>query len=88
MTWRAAMAETNQQSLPTKADVAKAVKRTVIRPVLDSKKNPVADDKGMIKTETVKVDVAESEVLSYRVDGSRVVVVTTDGQKLTGTLAA
>lgn len=82
------MAETNQQSLPTKADVAKAVKRTVIRPVLDSKKNPVVDDKGVIKTEQVDIAVTEAEVLSYRVDGSHVVVVTTDGQKLTGTLAA
>lgn len=82
------MAETNQQSLPTKADVAKAVKRTVIRPVLDSKKNPVVDEKGMIKTEKVEVAVTEAEVLSYRVDGQNVVVVTTDGQKLTGTLAA
>lgn len=82
------MAETNQQSLPTKADVAKAVKRTVIRPVLDSKKNPVVDGKGVIKTEKVDVAVTEAEVLSYRVDGQNVVVVTTDGQKLTGTLAA
>jgi len=88
MTWRAAMAETNQQSLPTKADVAKAVKRSVIRPVLDSKKKPVLDDKGVIKTETASVDVNEDEVLSYRVEGRHVVVVTTDGQKLTGTLAA
>lgn len=82
------MAETNQQSLPTKADVAKAVKRTVIRPVLDSKKNPVVDEKGVIKTEKVDVAVTEAEVLNYRVDGQNVVVVTTDGQKLTGTLAA
>ena len=54
----------------TARDAAKAVKRTVT----------VADKDG--KTITKDVAVAVDEVLSFRDYGSHVVVVTTDGQKL------
>jgi hypothetical protein len=83
------MAEPKDTTLPTKKEIAAAVKRTVVQLVIDPKtKKPELDDNKKVKTETVKKEVAEDEVLSYRVDGLNVVVVTTDGQKLTGTLPA
>lgn len=60
----------------TAKQAAKAVKRQV--PILDEKKKPTG------KTKDVAVD--ESEVLSWAKRGDRVIVVTTDGQKLEGTL--
>lgn len=72
----------------TKEDAAKAVKRTSIAPVLDSKtKKPVLDDAGRVKTQEVDVEVKASEVLSFTVRDGAVTVVTTDGQKLTGKVA-
>jgi hypothetical protein len=76
------MAETNQQQKPTAAveltaaQAAKAVKRPV--PVLDEKKKPTG--------KTKDVPVSEVEVLSWAKRGDRVIVVTTDGQKLEGRL--
>lgn len=83
------MAEPEITTLPTKKEIAAAVKRTVVQAVIDPEtKKPVLDENKKVKTETVKKAVTEDEVLSYRVDGLNVVVVTTDGQKLTGILPA
>ena len=62
----------------TAADAAELVVREVA--VLDDKKQPT----GKIKQVAVKAD----EVLSFREYGDYVVVVTIDGQKLTGSKAA
>lgn len=76
------MAETNQQQKTTAAveltaaQAAKAVKRLV--PILDEKKKPTG--------KTKEVPVREDEVLSWAKRGDRVIVVTTDGQKLEGGL--
>lgn len=83
------MAEPEITTLPTKKDIAAAVKRVVVEVITDPKtKQPELDKDKKIKTRTVSKDVTEDEVLDYRVDGLNVVVVTTDGQKLTGTLPA
>lgn len=60
----------------TAAQAAKAVKRSVS--ILDDKKKPAG--------KTKEVPVAEDEVLSWAKRGDRIVVVTTDGQKLEGKL--
>jgi len=60
----------------TAAQAAKAVKRPV--PVLGEKKKPTG--------KTKDVPVSEAEVLSWAKRGDRVIVVTTDGQKLEGRL--
>lgn len=60
----------------TAAQAAKAVKRQV--PILDEKKKPTG--------KTKEVAVGEDEVLSWAKRGDRIVVVTTDGQKLEGRL--
>lgn len=65
----------------TKADAAKAVKRTV--PVIGEDKKQKRDGKGdlVFKQEAVE----EKEVLDFvKKDDGTVVVVTIDGQKLTG----
>lgn len=65
----------------TKEDAAKAVKRTV--PVIGEDKKQKRDGKGelVFKQEAVE----EKEVLDFvKKDDGTVVVVTTDGQKLTG----
>lgn len=73
----AAAPATKKQAVElTAKQAAAAVKRQV--PVLDDKKKPTG------KTKDVAVD--ESEVLSWAKRGDRVIVVTTDGQKLEGTL--
>jgi 3,4-dihydroxy-2-butanone 4-phosphate synthase len=65
----------------TKADAAKAVKRTV--PVLDDDKKPKRSKEGEIITKPVAV--TEEEVFDFKkTDGGVVTVVTTDGQKLVG----
>lgn len=60
----------------TAAQAAKAVKRQV--PILDDKKKPTG--------KTRDVAVSEDEVLAWAKRGARVIVVTTDGQKLEGRL--
>lgn len=62
----------------TAAEAAKLVCRDV--PVLDDKKQPTG--------KTKQVAVRADEVLSFRDYGDVVVVVTKDGQKLTGEKAA
>jgi DNA-binding LytR/AlgR family response regulator len=66
----------SKKSEMTAADAAKQVRRTVVEPVLDDDGKPTGKTK--TKTLSVKVD----EVLSFKDYGSHVVVVTTDGQKL------
>jgi hypothetical protein len=56
----------------TAADVAKMVKRTVVEKDADA---------GLVEKQ---VAVSRAEVLAWRDYGDRVVVITTDGQKLTG----
>lgn len=60
----------------TAAQAAKAVKRQV--PILDEKKKPTG--------KTKDVAVSEDEVLSWAKRGTRIIVVTIDGQKLEGRL--
>lgn len=57
----------------TAADAARAVKRTVVETV---------EKDGEKKQVTKKVPVSAGEVLAFKDYGSHVVVVTTDGQKL------
>ena len=62
----------------TKAQAAKQVKRTVVE-LVDGK----GEDGKPVKIEkTKRMPVSEGEVLSFKDYGSHVVVVTTDGQKL------
>jgi hypothetical protein len=73
--------ETQQKKEPaavelTAAQAAKAVKRQV--PILDEKKKLTGKFKD--------VAVSEDEVLAWAKRGTRIVVVTTDGQKLEGRL--
>jgi len=67
----------------TPADAAKCVKRTVTELV----ENKDADGKPGKKAVTKEVAVTAKEVLSFRDYGTHVVVVTRDGQKLTGSVA-
>lgn len=60
----------------TAAEAAKAVKRLV----------PVIGEDGKPTGETEAVDVTEEEVYAWALRGQRVIVVTTDGQKLEGSL--
>lgn len=60
----------------TAAEAAKAVKRSV----------PVIGEDGKPTGETEAVEVTEEEVHAWALRGQRVIVVTTDGQKLEGTL--
>lgn len=71
----------------SRADAAKAVKRTTIEVVTDAKKKPVFEKDGTVKTKTVDVAVSADEVLDFAVRNGVVTVVTTDGQKLTGQVA-
>lgn len=71
---KAAKAKTRRAEQSNKAQAAALVKRTV--PVLDAKGKPTG--------KTREVRVGADEVFAYRHYGDRVVVVTTDGQKLTG----
>lgn len=71
------MADPKEAKEMTAADAAKLVCREV--PILN---------KGVPTGETKEVAVKTSEVLSFRDYGDCVVVVTTDGQKLTGSKAA
>jgi hypothetical protein len=65
----------------TAADAAKAVRRPVIEPVLDKDGKPTGE------TKTKQVAVKAEEVLDFKDHGTHVVVVTTDGQKLSSALA-
>lgn len=58
------------------ADAAKAVKREV----------PVIGEDGKPNGETKAIEVAEDEVFAWSLRGEIVTVVTTDGQKLVGSL--
>lgn len=72
----------------SRADAAKAVKRTTIEVVTDAKtKLPIFDKDGAVKTKDTKVEVSADEVLDFAVRGGVVTVVTTDGQKLIGQVA-
>lgn len=64
------------------ADAAAAVRRVV--PVLDDAGKPLLDEDGQPLTKTV--DVTEAEVFAWALRGETVTVVTTDGQKLVGSL--
>ena len=68
----------------TAALAAKCVQRTVIEMVDDKGK----DDKPTKVAKPKQVPVTEDEVLSFKDYGTHVVVVTRDGQKLTGTIKA
>ena len=67
----------------TAALAAKCVQRTVIVMVDDTK-----NGKSIKVPKAKQVPVAEDEVLSFKEYGTHVVVVTTDGQKLTGAIKA
>ena len=67
----------------TAALAAKCVQRTVTE-LVDSTK----DGKTIKVPKAKQVAVAEDEVLSFKDYGTHVVVVTTDGQKLTGAIKA
>lgn len=71
------MADPEKTKEMTAADAAKCVCRVV----------PITN-KGVPTGETKEVTVKASEVLSFRDCGDTVVVVTKDGQKLTGNKAA
>ena len=80
---------TEVQPQLTAADVAKLVKREVVEVVIDPKtKQPKLDEHKRPVTRTVEVEVKADEVLDFVVRGDVVTVVTTDGQKLTGTVPA
>ncbi|MEN5179206.1 hypothetical protein ABE501_05415 [Comamonas testosteroni] len=68
----------------TAALVAKCVQRTLIE-MVDGKGK---DDKPAKVPRPKQVPVTEDEVLSFKDYGTHVVVVTRDGQKLTGTIKA
>lgn len=90
------MAEQNQttettaeQPKFTAADVAKLVKREVVEVIIDPKtKQPKLDEHKRPVTRTVEIEVKADEVLDFAVRGNDVTVVTVDGQKLLGNLAA
>jgi DNA-binding LytR/AlgR family response regulator len=90
------MAEQNQstettaeQPKFTDADVAKLVKREVVEVIIDPKtKQPKLDEHKRPVTRTVEIEVKADEVLAFAVRGNEVTVVTVDGQKLLGNLAA
>jgi hypothetical protein len=72
----------------TNAIVASLVKRTIRVPVLGTDKKTPTFDK-VTKTPILKdqlADVKAEEVLDFKVLGSSLTVVTTDGKKLTATL--
>lgn len=71
------MSDPKETKEMTAADAAKLVCRVV----------PITS-KGVLTGETKEVTVKASEVLSFRDFGDRVVVVTTDGQKLRSEKAA
>jgi len=72
----------------SRADAAKAVKRTTVEVVTDAKtKKPVFEKDGTVKTKTVDVAVSADEVLDFALRDDVVTVVTIDGQKLTGRVA-
>lgn len=71
-----AAAENTQAVTLTAAEAAKAVKREV----------PVVGEDGKPNGETKAVKVAEDELLAWSLRGDTVTVVTTDGQKLVGSL--
>lgn len=73
--------ETSTKQL-TAAEAAKRVKRTVVE-LVDGK---VVDGKPTKVQRTKEVGVEAAEVLSFKDYGTHVVVVTRDGQKLTGEL--
>lgn len=78
------MAETQTPAKEmTKADAAKRVRRSVTVPVTDKDGVVKKDGAGNVVTKTEKVAVAASEVIAFKDHGTHVVVVTTDGQKLT-----
>lgn len=70
----------SKKSEMSAADAAKQVRRTVVEPVLDDEGKPTGKTK--IKTKIKTLSVKADEVLSFKDYGSHVVVVTTDGQKL------
>lgn len=79
---------TNNATAFSRADAAKAVKRTTIEVVTDAKtKKPVYEKDGTVKTKEATVNVSADDVLDFAVRKGVVTVVTTDGQKLTGRVA-
>jgi len=80
---------TLEQPQYTAADVAKLVKRKVVEIVVDPKtKQPKLDEQKRPVTKTSDIEVKADEVLDFVVRGNDVTVVTVDGQKLFGNLAA
>ena len=77
------MADPKEPRKMTSADAAKCVKRTVTE-LVETKD---ADGKPGKKAVTKEVAVTAKEVLAFRDYGTHVVVVTRDGQKLTGSVA-
>jgi DNA-binding LytR/AlgR family response regulator len=76
-------------SLLTKSDVAKLVKRSVTTPKLDSNKQQMRDKETKAPLfNTKQVPCSEEDIHHFKVDGKSVHVVTTDAQKLSGTLSA
>ncbi len=74
----------------TKADAARLVSGRVVDVVRDADGNPIVDRQkdGSDVYRTAVVPVSADTILHYRVYDDRVVVVTIDGQKLTGPLPA
>lgn len=71
------------------AEAAKCVRRSVVKVVIDPKtKQPKLDEDKRPVTDIAEVAVSADEVLDFVVRGDVVTVVTTDGQKLTGTVPA
>lgn len=69
---------------PTKATVAKLVKRKIRVPKLDSNKKQMRDNETKAPLFVDKEVACEADdILDFKVDGDTLRVVTTDGQKLT-----
>lgn len=76
-------------SVLTNADVAKLVKRSVTAPRLDSNKKQMRNKETKAPLFTTKnVACNEEDIHHFKVDGATVHVVTTDGQKLSGSLSS
>lgn len=68
----------------TAAEAAKQVRRAIVVPEVDKDGKPTVDKDGKPtgNTKTKHVAVKPEEVLDFKDHGTHVVVVTTDGQKL------
>lgn len=76
------MAETQTTKQITAAEAAKAVKRPVLKTVVDKEGKPTGE------TRTELVAVKADEVLDFKDHGTHIVVVTKDGQKFSSADAA